>query len=202
MKEYRVLIENDQFFWLGDRFYKVEEKKEKNYSGTRRAVFTSKCPCCNDTHKVNFIGNDGVHYETECPICKGQIGKGYGNIITLKNWEVHEYIVYKLDLNGPIKISAYKSGTGYIESASLTAFCRTGRCMDEYIETRVPHIKHYIDPALSKINIKDIEAYKFDDYVFRRKKDAEELCILLKEYDKNRLANFNGIYKTNHIYPF
>ena len=92
----------------------------------------------------------------------------------------------------------YKDGIGYVDSVTLTAFCKIGRCMDDYIETRVPLWESDIDPDLSQI----ISAKWITDFVFHSKKDAEKYCSLLKEYDKNRLKKFNETYGTEHEYPY
>lgn len=200
-RTYQLISHQDSLFWLGDRFYKVEARRH-SYSGESTIEFTSKCPCCDDTRKVNVIGNDGSKYEAECPVCKGTAMKGYGNRITLKNWEVHEYIVYKLSAEGPTTISAYKSGTVYIESIFLKAFCKLGRCMDEYITADVPSNKDYIDPIINKADMKYLAEYRAANYIFRNKKDADKVCAMLKDYDKERLESFNKVYQTKHEYPF
>ena len=200
MIQKNITLQNDTLLWLGDRFYKVEEERKK-YHFNSRAEFISKCPCCDDTRKVEILGKDGNKYESECPLCKGSIGKGFGNRITLKNWTVHEYIVHRLYASGPPKASAYKDATECIYSISLTGFCKTGRCMDDYIETRIPWAEN-INPSLDTKDIKDIEDHYVQDYVFQNKKDAEKLCVMLKEYDKQRLEEFNIKYKTDHKYPF
>ena len=202
MYEYSITLKQPALFWLGCRFFKAECKAGR-YSHDTKKDFVSMCPSCNDTRKIKYIGCDKNEYEAECPVCKGFSGRGYGNRITLRNWEVHEYIVYKINAQGPNTLSAYKDGMGYIDSISLTAFCKTGRSMDDYIETHVPCVDNDIDRDIETIDMKYAaeDAYA-GEYVFRNKKDAERFCEALKEYDRKRLNEFNKTYNTEHEYPY
>lgn len=202
METKSITLKKKYEFWLGDKFYKVEEQCDR-YNKLHSKIFESNCPSCNNTRKITYKGHDGKDYETECPICKGCIGHGRGNRIVLSNWQVHEYIVHKIRAQGPETVSAYKDGVGYVDSVTLTAFCKIGRCMDDYIETNVPFFKDKIDPDLSRISVKDTSQGLINtDFVFRSKKEAEKFCSMLKEYDKNRLAEFNRTYGVEHEYPF
>ena len=102
MQTYSITLQQDPLFWLGDKFYKVEEPRTKYGSSTRKR-FESNCPSCNNTRKISYKGYDGKEYEAECPICKSSMGHGYGNHIELPHWEVHEYIVHKIEARGPKK---------------------------------------------------------------------------------------------------
>ncbi len=84
---------------------------------------------------------------------------------------------------------------------SLTAFCKTGRCMDDYIQTNVPCVENHVDVDVSSI---DMSAHYFDpkNYVFRKKANAARFVEALKERDKQRLAEFNKTYETGYEYPF
>ena len=187
--------------WLGERFYKVEECAKNHYSDNAKTYY-SKCPSCDDTRMIRYVGFDGNAYEAECPICKRNGSNKYANKIVLCNWEVHEYIVYKIIAQGPTAVSAYKDGKGYMDSLHLTAFCKIGRCENDYIECYVPSEKK-LD---QKINDMDVsfasKTGTAKEYAFRKKKDAEEFCKMLKEHDKKRLAQFNETYHTNYEYPY
>ncbi len=200
MTERLITLQQEPLFWLGDKFYKVEETTLR-YGRTSKMEFSSKCPSCNDTRKITYRGYNGSDFECECPVCKGSVYHGYGNKISLTNWEVHEYIVYKINAQGSETVSAYKDGIGYIDSMSLTAFCKTGRCMDDYIQTTVPCVENHVDTDISSI---DMNAYYFTpkDYVFRKKPDAARFLEALKERDKQWLAEFNRTYETAYEYPF
>ena len=204
MTECLITLQQEPLFWLGDKFYKVEESAY-NHGRTSKMEFSSKCPSCNDTRKITYKGYNGSKFECECPVCrgKGSVCHGYGNRISLTNWEVHEYIVYKISAQGPETVSAYKDGIGYIDSMSLTAFCKVGRCMDEYIQTTVPCVENHVDVDVSSINM-GAASYLFNprDYVYRKKADAVKFLDALKEYDKERLVEFNKIYETEYEYPF
>lgn len=200
MTENTVKLKNKTPFWIGDHFYKVECNTNKNNRDTT-TEFATICPSCDDLRKIKYIGHDGKEYEAECPVCKkfSPYKTGYGNRITICNWEIHEYIVHQIRAQGPTTISAYKDGIGYLDSVSLYAFHRLGRCMDDYIESIVPSFKDYIDPKIESIELERIGS---KDYVFRDKKDAEKLCEMLKEYDRKRLEEFNKTYNTCHEYPY
>lgn len=200
MTERLITLQQKPLFWLGDKFYKVEESA-LNHGRTSKMEFSSKCPSCNDTRKITYKGYNGNDFECECPVCKGSFYHGYGNKISLTNWELHEYIVYKINAQGPETVSAYKDGIGYIDSMSLTAFCKTGRCMDDYIQTNVPCVENHVDVDIKSM---DMDAYYFDpqDHVFRKKADAAGFLEALKERDKQRLAEFNRTYETEYKYPF
>lgn len=200
MTERLITLQQKPLFWLGDKFYKVEESA-LNHGRASKMEFSSKCPSCNDTRKITYKGYNGNDFECECPVCKGSVNIGYGNRIKLTNWEVHEYIVYKINAQGPETISAYKDGIGYIDSMSLTAFCKIGRCMDDYIQTNVPCVENHVDVDIKSM---DMDAYYFDpkDYVFRKKADAARFLEALKKRDKQRLAEFNRTYETEYKYPF
>ncbi len=200
MTECLITLQQKPLFWLGDKFCKVEESA-LNHGRTSKMEFSSKCPSCNDTRKITYKGYNGSDFECECPVCKGSVGHGYGNKIKLTNWEVHEYIVYKINAQGPETVSAYKDSIGYIDSMSLTAFCKIGRCMDDYIQTNVPCVENHVDNDIKSI---DMDAYYFDpkDYVFRKKADAARFLEALKERDRRRLAEFNKTNETEYEYPF
>lgn len=200
MTECTITLQRKPLFWLGDKFYKVEETTPR-YGRTSAITFASKCPSCNDTRKITYIGCNGSNFECECPVCKGSAGNGYGNRIRLSNYEIHEYIVYKINAQGPETVSAYKDGTGYIDSISLTAFCRTGRCADDYIQTTVPFAEGFVDRDIESIFI-NARFFGSTELVFRKKADAARLLSALKERDRERLAEFNRTYGTEHEYPF
>ena len=182
MTECLITLQQEPLFWLGDKFYKVEETSP-HYGRTSKMEFSLKCPSCNDTRKITYKGYNGSDFECECPICKGSVYHGYGNKISLTNWELHEYIVYKINAQGPETVSAYKDGIGYIDSMSLTAFCKIGRCMDDYIQTNVPCVENHVDTDISSI---DMNAYYFtpNDYVFRKKADAVRFLEALRKQKK------------------
>ena len=200
MTECLITLQQKPLFWLGDKFYKVEGSAY-NHGRTSKMEFSSKCPSCNGTRKITYKGYNGNDFECECPVCKGSVYHGYGNKISLTNWELHEYIVYKINAQGPETVSAYKDGIGYIDSMSLTAFCKTGRCMDDFIQTNVPWVENHVDVDIKSI---DMDAYYFDpkDYVFRKKADAVRFLEALEERDKQRLIGFNKTYETEYEYPF
>lgn len=200
MTECLITLQQKPLFWLGDKFYKVEASAINRIQPSKME-FSSKCPSCNDTRKITYKGYNGSDFECECPVCKGSSYHGYGNKIELTNWDIHEYIVYKINAQGPETVSAYKDGIGYIDSMSLTAFCKIGRCMDDYIQTTVPWVENHVDVDVSSI---DMNAYYFtpNDYVFRKKPDAARFLEALKERDKQWLAEFNKTYETEYEYPF
>ena len=196
---YSITLPQEPLFWLGDRFYAVDHYSR--YCDDRR-VFLSKCPSCNDTRKITYRGYDGKDYEAECPLCKGRIGCGYGNRIEIKDWQVREYIVHKISAQGPETVSAYKEDA-VMDRIRLTAFTKTGRCMDDYIEMNVPYVNNHVDVDLGSINISGITAHNtVSDYVFRKKKDAEVFCRMIKDCDRKRLEEFNSTYGTSHEYPY
>lgn len=193
-----ITFKKEPLFWLGDKFYIVNnQNKRYGYSYTR---FSSKCPSCNDTRKITYKGCDDKEYECECPICKGASYRGYGNTIDLNNWNVNEYIVYDLDTRGIETESAYKDGA-VMAAVRLRAFCRTGRCLDNYITTEVPFTSARVDIDITSV---DFSSYHFNpgDYVFRKKADAVKFCNAIKEYDKQRLIEFNKTYGTDYEYPY
>lgn len=187
-------------FWFGDKFYRVEceIKPFRNYIESISREFYSKCPSCNDAGVVSYTGRNGKEYEIPCPVCSG-CGKRE-NGIELNKWTVHTYIVNKVVAVGPYTKSAC---TGHVERVTLEAFCRTGAARDDYIETQVPCVENNIDPDLGMLSIDLIFKLKrWKDYAFRKKKDAERLCVLLKEYDRQRLKDFNDTHGTVHQYPY
>ena len=204
MEECVITLEHKPAFWLGDKFYMVESKSKRHRNPYE--AFVSRCPSCDDTRKIRYVGHDGNEYETECPICKSSVGQRTGNRIRIDNWEVHEYIVHKINAEGPTVASVYKDGSCCIDNMSLDAFCKIGRCADDYITTSVPlgnFCRQYIDPPLDgDMDMKNIAEHKVMSWVFRNKKDAEKLCSMLKEFDKERLTKFNETFHTDHEYPF
>lgn len=204
MKTYPITLQQEPLFWLGDKFYKVDRVEVDRYytrrSSQHKKVFETNCPSCNNTRKISYKGFDGNNYEAECPICKWNVGHGVGNRIEILNWKVYEYFVHKISAQGPEKVSAYKDGTGYIDTITLKAFCKIGRCMDDYIETNVPSWDNHVDPDLSNLCIENI--HDVTDFIFHSKKDAEKYCEMLKDYDRDRLEKFNETYHTEYLYPF
>lgn len=193
-----IMLKREPLFWLGDKFYIVNSQNKKY--GNAYTRFSSKCPSCNDTRKITYKGCDDKVYECECPICKGATYRGYGNTIDLQNWNVNEYIVYDLDARGMETESAYKDGA-VMEAVQLTAFCKTGRCLDDYITTNVPFMPDKVDVDITSL---DFSNYHFNpgSYIFRKRVDAVRFCEALKEYDKQRLAEFNKTYGTDYEYPY
>lgn len=194
-----IMLDREPLFWLGDKFYKVNNKN-KRY-GNSYTRFSSKCPSCNDTRKITYKGCDDKVYECECPICKGATCRGYGNTIDLNNWNVNEFIVYTLNTRGMETESAYKNGA-VMEAIQLSAFCKTGRCQDDYITTEVPFsCSTRVDVDIATL---DFSQYHFDpvNYIFRKRTDAVKFCNAIKEYDKQRLIEFNKTYGTDYEYPY
>lgn len=202
MTTYSITLKVEQKppFWLGDKLYKTEGHRGK-FTTEDKVTLEANCPSCNNARKISYKGFDGTEYEASCPICNGGIGRERTNSIDLIDWEVHEYIVYKINAQGPTKLSAYTDGSGYVDIISLKAFCKIGRGINDYIEATVPW-NNAIDPELSQLRIEDKSAHFLTDYVFHQKKDAERYCAMLKEYDRKRLEMFNKTYHVEHIYPF
>ena len=200
MKTYNITLKHEPIFWLGDRFYKIEEPG-KYYSKNGRAEFTSKCPSCNGTRQITYKGYNGKEFECECPICKTNNLHTYGDRLTLINWTLHEYIVYSIEAHGPETLSAYKNGECCLNSLSLNAFCKTGRCMDDYIQTNVPLMSRNIDKDIDTIDMAS-SFFNPKDYVFKKKADAMKFYNILKERDRKRLEEFNKTYETEYEYPF
>ena len=198
MYTYEIQLSEKPLFWLGDKFYKVNDKNNK--FGDPYTSFSSKCPSCNNTRKIVYKGYNGSDYECECPVCKGSIGRGYGNTIELRNWNVNEYIVYDITARGSERESAYKDGA-VMESVTLDAFCKTGRCLGDYISARVPFVPNQVDVDITSL---DFSKYYFnpDNYIFRKRADAIKFCNAIKEYDKQRLIEFNKTYGTDYEYPY
>ena len=202
MEKYTIVLNQKPLFWLGDRFYKIETAFGRY--GNDKVIFASKCPSCNDEKKIKYQGHDGKTYEAECPICKG----GYlrnrymeGNAIELNNWVVNEYFVYKISAQGPEQISKYKDGVGYMESLSLRAFCRFGRCGDEFVEKEVPRNKNFIDRSIEELDVSD-ESFVPDGYVYTKKSEATKLLKAVRDRDVRRLIEFNKKFGTEYEYPF
>lgn len=196
-----ITLPKEPLFWLGDRFYAVDYYA-KSFAVDTGTVFSSKCPSCNDTRKITYRGYDGNDYEGECSLCKGSINRGYGNKIEIKNWQVREYIVYKISAQGPETVSAYKEDA-VMDRIRLTAFTKTGRSMDDYLERSVPGVDNLVDVDLGSLNIPNISDQKnVSEYVFRKKKDAEVFCRMVKDFDRQRLEEFNGTYGTAYEYPY
>lgn len=198
---YSIILPQEPLFWLGDRFYAVGYYA-KGYTADTSRDFSSKCPSCNDTRKITYRGYDGKDYEAECPLCKGGIGRGYGNRIEIKNWQVREYIVHKISAQGPETVSAYKEDA-VMDRIHLTAFTKIGRGMDDYLEMRVPDVDNLVDVDPCSLNIANISDYhNVSEYVFRKKKDAEAFCRMIKDYDRKKLEEFNKTYGTSYEYPY
>jgi len=191
-----VKISEDKLLWFGGHFFKVEKAAKEN----SQLEFHPRCPSCDNTRKITYKGFDGNEYTCTCPICSGEIGRVYRNYIKLNNWEVHEYIVHDIKLCGPCQVSISKDNY-FADYVTMEAFHKFGRCADNYITTKVPSNKAFIDPDLSKIDLTLSKTYVYD-YIFTNKKNALELCRMFKEFDKKRLEDFNKTFKTDYNYPF
>ena len=195
---YSITLPQEPLFWLGDKFYTVEYYV-KSFAANTGTTFSSKCPSCNDTRQIIYKGYDGKEYEAECPLCKGSINRGYGNRIEIRNWQVREYIVHKISAQGPETVSAYKEDA-VMNRIRLTAFTKIGRAMDDYLERSVPNVDNLVDTDPCSLNIANIS--DVSEYVFRKKKDADVFCRMIKDYDRKRLEEFNGTYGTSYEYPY
>ena len=201
MKEYQISLQYPTEFWLGDSFYKAGFGKGFSVD---KEQFVSICPSCNNTRRIKYTGYDGNTYEAECPICKGSnMCAGYGNRIEIYNWRVEKYIVYKIFAQGAPVLSAYKDGA-LMNNVELKAFYRFGRAEDDFIECTVPcnKIRNHVDQEIASINLSEAKEWQAEEYIFRKKKDAEEFCRALKEYDKKCLQEFNSKYHTSYEYPY
>lgn len=96
--------------------------------------------------------------------------------------------------------SAYKDGA-VMEAVQLTAFCKTGRCLDDYITTNVPFMPDKVDVDITYLDFSK-SYFNPDNYIFRKRADAVRFCEALKEYDKQRLTEFNKTYGTDYEYPY
>ena len=202
MEKYTIVLNEKPTFWLGDRFYKVEAKYGRY--GNDKVILAAKCPSCNDEKKITYQGHDGKTYEAECPVCNGNYLRSRyreGNAIELINWVVNEYFVYEISAHGPEQASKYKDGIGYMDSLSLRAFCRYGRCGNEFLEKDVPRNKNFIDRSIEGLAVSD-ESFAPDDYVFSKKSEATKLLKAVKNRDVRRLIEFNKKFGTEYEYPF
>ena len=194
-REKMVILKHNLPFWLGDRFYKVEPAGPYNTKGC--TLYSSTCPSCNDTRKIKYKEHNGEEYEAECQVCKRSY-VSWGNTIRLKEWEVHEYFVYRLSARGSTFVTDYKNGKCRIESMELIAFHRSA---DDFIETSVPLVNSMADPAFDNENMMQIMEQN-DRFAFRTKKNAEKYRQMLIDLDKEKLREFNEKYRTNHEYPY
>ena len=198
---YSITLPQEPLFWLGDKFYTVEYYA-KSFAADTGTAFSSKCPSCNDTRMITYRGYDGKDYEAECPLCKGIINCGPGNRIEIKNWQVREYIIHKISAQGPEIVSAYKEDA-VMNKIRLTAFTKIGRAMDDYLERSVPNVDNLVDVDPGSLNIPNISDHKnVSEYVFRKRKDAEVFCRMVKDNDRKRLEEFNETYGTAYEYPY
>ena len=181
MEKCTIVLKEKTPFWLGDRFYQVESAYGQHVND--EVILASKCPSCNDEKKITY-----QRYME-------------GNAIKLINWVVDEYFVYKISAQGPEQTSKYKDGIGYMDSLSLRAFCRFGRCGDEFFEKKVPQSKNLIDRSIEELDVND-ESFVPDDYVFRKKSEATKLLKAVRDRDVQRLIAFNKKFGTEYEYPF
>ena len=199
--KHTIETKHETKLWIGDRFYKVEECGKSGESHYKE--FAAKCPCCEDTKEVKVIGKDGREYTADCPFCLNGT-RVQDNYLRIYNWEVHEYIVNKIEAEGPATVSAYKNGTGSMDSVRLTGFYKCGRCENDFIKTRVPTWDGHIDPDLTNMDEWGGQRFCFTarDCIFTDKKEAKKFCNAIKEFDRKELAKFNETYHTDHEYPY
>lgn len=197
--EYTVNINNKLPFWLGDKVYIVRKNPQK-YGNTK--IFRTPCPSCNDTGKIKYVGYDKREYETECALCNGYRSASpheWGNNIEIADYCVLEYIVNSVALKGSDIKSDYKD-IPVMDHVDLNAFCKYGRNLGDVVTANIPDWESpMIDPAVEEIKFSDTY---IKTYYFHKKSDAEKLLIRIKEYEKQRLKEFNEKFGTAFEYPY
>lgn len=184
-----VEVVDDSPFDFGQKLYVVTTKKWNGYT-----VFNGKCPICDDKKEIKLKG-----YTFKCPLCQAYIANNSATRIEIYNYEVREYIINHVEIQGVNYKNAY-SENGRHNDKNLPAvkwygFDRYGTSFTESHQFSSDEIQTS-DP--DKLDIKK----NLSGQAFFSKADAARFCKRLHERQKELLTKFNAEHGTEHEYPF
>lgn len=179
-------------FWIGDRIFFIIPGKD---------CFTveEKCPVCNDTGVITYVGKDGIERETRCPNCRTS------SVVyeTFNKYEILEAYVHQVEFNTwQTSRAAFREAKGVLQNLEgtikLYAIASTGRCSDDFKTFRVPVRNE------DKIDcLEPNSGYSVNNsYCYTTKALATKALNYIVEQEKKRLAEVNEKYGTNYEYPW
>ena len=175
--------------WIGDKLYVVE-----NTFGVSKQ-FAPLCPACKNKRIVP-LNIAGETYEVDCPICNAKRSaiESYQNILTLRKYDVNEYIINGVNLSGEPFKGLYKKNQTPALFVKLTGFYRYGRCEDDYKTITV-------NPFLDIATLNSVRN-NGSRVVFRTKEEASTYLESIRTEQKESLKEFNKKMGTDYEYPF
>lgn len=194
METYSVGVRNiPQISRIGEKVYVIHQYNSR--------TFNQKCQVCNDTKNITYRG-----YEMPCPYCVGgtyRSGNLIRNTITVYGFEVEEFIVNKIVVEGPDTKSGYdpKNRNNILnvpKIAEVWAFTRRNSSSTSIATVRVPNGGLCFDPDEETVK----RTMKISDFVFTTRKKAEAAVRLIVGKEKERLDEFNAKYECQYEYPF
>lgn len=180
MPQITLNVNKDQIFSFGQRLFIVESERTADYN--------SKCPICDDTHKITVRG-----VEFDCPMCRAARSGQSLQHISVHKFVTREYFINELRIFGEENKSDY--GNNMVPpTVAYKAFTRNSASYNG-AKTRSVYDRQ-LDP--SDENIID----RMEDWVFSTKAKAECYRKMLIQRDKERLDKFNELNGTDYVYPF
>lgn len=196
-KEFSVSYElgdNQKNIAYGDKFYIVDSNEYKHFSGI--------CPVCAGEKTINVKG-----FTFDCPYCCTSYSANFSNHISVRSFEVQEYIINSINIKGNNVKKDFQESTFRLPKISASAF---HNCKNKYNlqHTRTLSIDD-TDLRLWNINIEELSLEdrqkmmkRPSSYYFDNKMDAEKFCAILIENEKKQLEKFNIEHGTEHEFPF
>lgn len=180
-------LRTEPMFYYGQKLYVIEPHG-------RGEDFTSTCPICDGTKKIEYRG-----HEFNCPLCQSG-GYRSPNYLYLRGYQIIEYIVNKITIRGPEVKKAYGNNVAFFDlpTAGFEAFAREGNGYDGIHTKSLIENEHYVDPGVDTI----LNASSPSDYVFTTTAPAKTAMKALIDRDKEKLEKFNKMHGTNYEYPF
>lgn len=187
-KTITVTVEDVTPFYYGQHLFVISPCNQKR--------LTEKCPVCDGTNKISVRG-----FEMNCPYCFNNYNSN--NNISINDYEVVEYIIYKMEIKGETNKSIYKKDCTPIATVSYAGFCKrnvgfaqvtTKGFSNRDLAETYHNVPYTVDRSSNKIIING-------DTFFKRS-EAEKVIRELHEIQREMLENFNKIHGTEYEYPF
>ena len=195
MKTYSIGVRDiPQISQIGEKVYAIHQWNSR--------TFSQKCPVCDGEKKITYR-----RYELPCPYCVAGMSTSTNgkpivrDTITMYAFEVEEYIVNHIEIEGPdLKKTYSASERGKLENMPkikcVAAFTRRNSGCNG-TATILVRDGIFLDPDDDKV----INVLRMSDYSFTTRKKAEHAVDLLVEREKKRLAVFNEKFGCSYEYP-
>lgn len=182
MRDFYLKLKQEPAFAYGEKLYVVKMGQSQ--------YIREKCPVCDDTGKIEIKG-----HRCRCPFCRDPYE--HRDDLNIHHYEVVEYIINEVRIQGPEVKKVYEAGRIDWESnlpwATYYGFAKTNSRFNS-VDRRSFFSSELFD---------ELKEYSSQDKVVtKRKKLAEEACAKANAKEKEKLAEFNKTFGTAHPWPW